>query len=482
MSSFFSGPQAVVLVLAIALALFWKGSIAALLPLLIMLPVLTLLPRPPRPRQHTDTSDWFMADDELLAQIDLRRHHSKYVVCCAITLEGPNSDSLRAVYLHHVRQAMRPGDLATIGKDNKIHLVFAPAKAPDRSGLGALATRMQRRLEEPVIANGHMHHMSAAVGIASAVQIGAEATAEKILALARLAGDQAVAQARSAIVIANPDGQHRPPTPSQLLQADAALRAIELGRITPWFQPMLDCDTGRVSGAEVLARWTDPAAGLVAPASFLPALNSQGLLPRLTDAMAQQAAQALADWDHHGIDVPSLNLNPCDDDFLDPGLAKRLLAATRQFRLAPDRLRVDLHMRQLTHLPRPALRDTLSALTNAGIPVDLEGVDATNAKTADIAGLGLSRLKLDRTIVARAERSESQRRSVATVLALAQRHGLQTVACGIESHGEHEIIAQLGCNHAMGYCIARPMPAKALPEWHADHTARLETLLQVAHP
>lgn len=479
LTSVCTGTQGSILLTAGLISAIWFGGATTLWGLLVLLPVLAFWPNQPKVALQTQSPENFLGDEQLLAQIDLRSLQSASVVVCVVTLDGPMTTILRDVYLDHARRAMRPGDLAAFGKDQRLILVFGPARLPDRTSLIDLAARMQRHLEEPVIAAGRMHHMSAAIGLAASSQLGPEMSAEKLLALARQTADQAAAHGRSALVIARPEGQSRPPTPAQIQRADAALKALELGRIAPWFQPSLDSDTGRVSGAEVLARWADPNAGLVAPASFLPALHAQALLPRLTDAMAQRAAQALAGWDKQAIEVPSLSLNPCDDDLCDPNLARRLLAATAAHGLSPDRLRIDLQMRHLGALPPEMLLQTLQTLHEAGIAVDLEGFGSPGAVSrTKLSKLPLSRLKLDRSIVARVDRSEDQRKLVNSALDVAQALGLETMACGIEGHGEHTVVAQLGCTHVMGYGVARPMAAKDLPHWVSEHNTRLEALLQ----
>lgn len=480
LASVFTGTQGLILLAAGVFGAVWFGGTAALLLFLILSPVLALWPNQPKAIPQTQSPDSFLGDEQLLAQIDLRGFQSASVIVCAVTLDGPMTVALRDVYLDHARRAMRPGDLAAFGKDQRLVLIFGPARVPDRSGLIDLAARMQRHLEEPVITACRMYHMSAAVGLAASGHLGPDVSAEKLLTLARQTAEQAAAHGRSAVVIARPEGQGRPPTPAQIQRADAALKAIELGRIAPWFQPSLDSDTGRVSGAEILARWADPNAGLVAPASFLPALHAQGLLPRLTDAMVQRAAQALAGWDRTAIEVPSLSLNPCDDDLRDPNLARRLLAVFSAHGLSPDRLRIDLQMRHLSILPSETLLQTLHSLHEAGIAIDLEGFGTPGASShAQLSKLPLSRLKLDRTIIARVDRSEDQRKLVNSALGLAQSLGLETLACGVESHGEHTVLAQLGCSHVMGYGVARPMAAKDLPQWVTDHNSRLDGVLQI---
>ncbi|HEX9859444.1 MAG TPA: EAL domain-containing protein, partial [Paracoccaceae bacterium] len=64
---------------------------------------------------------------------------------------------------------------------------------------------------------------------------------------------------------------------------------------------------------------------------------------------------------------------------------------------------------------------------------------------------------------------------------LAERLGLETLAEGVETAGEHAMLAQLGCGHVQGFGIARPMPYEATTDWIAQHRARLTTAPRIGH-
>ena len=79
----------------------------------------------------------------------------------------------------------------------------------------------------------------------------------------------------------------------------------------------------------------------------------------------------------------------------------------------------------------------------------------------------------------RSDRDEEQRRLLAAILGMADRLGLETLAEGVETPGEHALMAQLGCDHVQGFGIARPMPFEKTLDWIAQHRAKLSDMPRI---
>lgn len=83
----------------------------------------------------------------------------------------------------------------------------------------------------------------------------------------------------------------------------------------------------------------------------------------------------------------------------------------------------------------------------------------------------MRRLKIDRSFVTRIDEDREQQKIVIAVLAMAEQLGLATLAEGVETPGEHAMLAQLGCGDVQGFGIARPMPFEETIDWIARHRA-----------
>ena len=81
----------------------------------------------------------------------------------------------------------------------------------------------------------------------------------------------------------------------------------------------------------------------------------------------------------------------------------------------------------------------------------------------------------------RVDEDREQQKMVAAILSLAERLGLETLAEGVETAGEHAMLAQLGCDHVQGFGIARPMAFEQTLDWISQHRARLPNLQRIGH-
>ena len=111
--------------------------------------------------------------------------------------------------------------------------------------------------------------------------------------------------------------------------------------------------------------------------------------------------------------------------------------------------------------------------------MDIDDFGTGNASITAIRRFALNRLKIDRSFVREVDQNRDQQKLVTAILSLAERLGLETLAEGVETPGEHALLAQLGCGHVQGFVIARPMPADELASWLVSHRERLTQALRI---
>ncbi len=115
----------------------------------------------------------------------------------------------------------------------------------------------------------------------------------------------------------------------------------------------------------------------------------------------------------------------------------------------------------------------IAALAGLGCSVDLDDFGTGHASISSIRRFDVNRIKIDRSFVTRVDTDRDQQNMVAAILTMAERLNLDTLAEGVETHGEHAMLAQLGCGHVQGYSIGRPMPLKQTFDWIEDHQLKL---------
>ena len=367
-----------------------------------------------------------------------------------------------------LRKALREGDLLARDGTDGFVVALEPVQRLDLEALVQLSTRLQKSLDDPIRIGGQGVHVTLGVGFCLPRR-PAERQGEACLAAARAALADAQIAGPGSIRSYAP---HRavPAAPADDL-AEELPAALDAGRIRAWFQPLLSTETGRVSGMEALARWEHPARGVIAPAAFLPAVEGLGLQRQLTAAMLDGALEAVSAWDAAGCDVPCVSVNFSGADLADPMLADRVAWALDRLDLAATRLTVEVLETVIAETGEDAVTRTISRLGDLGCTIALDDFGTGQAAIGAIRRFGVHRIKIDRSFVRRIDTDPDQHMMLTAILDLAGRLRVETVAEGVETVGEHALLAQLGCDHVQGYAVARPMPAADTFGWLRRHKA-----------
>lgn len=368
-----------------------------------------------------------------------------------------------------IAAALRGDDRVFPLGDARCAVALAPGRQLDTAAAMQIARRLQRAVAQPMPLGDSTLHVSASVGIALSAQVS-PCTGRDLHCAADLALRDARRGGSATIRTYTPD-LHLPTPATGQMQAEA-VEALEDGQIVPWFQPQLCTDTGRITGVEALARWIHPRRGVISPPDFLPLLERAGRMERLSEVMLCHALGALKSWDRAGLDIPRVGVNFSPQELRNPRLAERIEWEIDRFDLTPDRLMVEILETVVSTAPDDTVSRNINALAAMGCLIDLDDFGTGQASIAAIRRFDVRRLKIDRSFVMKADQHAEQQRMLSAILELANRLGLDTLAEGVETAGEHSMLAQLGCGHVQGYAIARPMPLGQMPGWVAAHDAR----------
>lgn len=484
-------PQILAFGPALTLAGYWFGGEGALLLCAIFLPAgLALLglpggnAQPPADRATDPATGLPLAGavetalEEALAEMP---RTGRRTACLALAIDDHAThrarlgaeawDRLLHECAFRLQQALRSGDTLARDGEGGFCVALAPVPRLDLEALIQLSARLQEALSGGFAIGGQRLHVTASVGFAL-LREAAEASAQSARAAAHAALRAAQINGPGSIRAHAPSispAAHAPRTDHGHAEIE---RAFEKGEIVAWFQPQISTDTGRVSGMEALARWVHPERGVIAPAAFLPLVEAAGLQARLTDRMLSAAAEALRSWDEAGAMVPRVAVNFSQGDLADPMLAERVRWAFDRAGAGPDRLVVEILETVLSEGADDAVSRTIARLSELGCSVDLDDFGTGHAGIAQIRRFRVNRIKIDRSLVTRVDVDGDQRNLVAAILELAERLGIETLAEGVETLGEHAILAQLGCGHVQGYGIARPMPLHETLSWLAERARK----------
>jgi diguanylate cyclase (GGDEF)-like protein len=377
-------------------------------------------------------------------------------------------DEIMTRTAERLSQALRGGDVLARSGSGEFTAIVASSRQSDLEACIQIAARLLAAVGEPMSVGGARLHLTASCGFVLQRQLS-RPNAEEVLCAAEVAMMGARRQGRGSIRAFSPTERRPRVTPGKLVEEAPA--ALENGEIQAWFQPQVSTDTGAVVGFEALARWQHPVLGMIAPAEFLPAIIEADRAGQLSQAILGQSLSALKGWHRAGIAIPRVAVNLGQEELRDPSLVDRVKWELDRQDLTPDRLCVEILEAVLQPGGDDIVTRNLTALTDLGIAFDLDDFGTGTASIAAIRRFSVDRIKIDRSFVSRVDTDPAQQEMAAAILSMAERLKLDTIAEGVESAGEHAMLAQLGCAAVQGFGIAPPMPFDETIGWLQRHNA-----------
>ncbi len=241
-------------------------------------------------------------------------------------------------------------------------------------------------------------------------------------------------------------------------------QALDKEEFILFYQPKINMRTGAIVGAEALIRWQHPEQGIKAPESFLPTLENQKLSLDLGNWVIDRALAQINEWRKIGINIPiSINISACQ--LHQPDFVTSLQQKLNHYPL------INHSSIELEILETSALEDiyyvskVIEQCKNIGIPFALDDFGTGYSSLTYLKTLPAKQLKIDHSFIKNMLKNPDDLAILESIVGLANAFHRNTLAEGIESIQQGKILLQLGCEIAQGYLIAKPMPAKQLPEW-----------------
>lgn len=373
---------------------------------------------------------------------------------------------------------LRPGDTVARLEGGGFAVALAPVRRLDLETMVQLAARLQAALATPFSIDQARLYVTVSVGFCLGVR-SPEPTGRALLDAAQVAADEALRNGPGAIRAYAPDMARN--RADRDAMREVLEGALDHGQIVPWFQPQVSTDTGAITGFEALARWNHPDRGLVAPGEFMTAIEEAGLAERLGEVILYHALSALSAWDKAGLRVPTVAVNFSAAELRNPRLAERLKWEIDRFGLSPERLSVEILETVVADTDNDVVVSNIAQLARLGCGIDLDDFGTGHASISNIRRFAVRRIKIDRSFVTKVDEDRDQQKMVSAVLSLAERLGLDTLAEGVETTGEHAMLSQLGCGHVQGYVIGRPMPFADTAAWIVAHRAKVSVAPRITH-
>ncbi|MRV72800.1 EAL domain-containing protein [Duganella sp. FT92W] len=361
-------------------------------------------------------------------------------------------DRLLVEVAARLRTCVRTSDVvARLGGDEFV--VILPDHG-DTASLRRIAQTILDVVRRPLQLDGHTAYVSGSIGIAS---YPADAgSVEQLTTYADRAMYAAKEEGRNAYRFFTPPMHQQ--AKSRLLLANDLRQALADGQLQIWLQPIVDLSTGRVCKAEALLRWQHPVHGMVPPGQFIPIAEETGIIVELGNWIFRQAAAAARQWLEQGDGAPcqvSVNVSP--RQFVSDTLVDTCLAALRELDVPPHSMVIEI-TEGLLLTDRADIVDKLARLRSAGMQLALDDFGTGYSAMAYLKKFNIDYLKVDRSFVRDLDADPSDKAIAEAIIVMAHKLGLKTIAEGVETVAQRDLLALVGCDMVQGYLYARPMP------------------------
>ena len=230
--------------------------------------------------------------------------------------------------------------------------------------------------------------------------------------------------------------------------------ALKRGEFHLMFQPIFDLTGQRILSCETLLRWTNRRYGAISPAEFIPIAEENGLIVVIGDWVIREACRTASDWPK---DVTvAVNLSPIQ--LRSANMPTVIMSALAASGLAADRLELEVTESVLLEDIDASLA-ALDAIHRLDVRTTLDDFGTGYSSLSYLTKFPFQTLKIDRSFITDLEQSPASVAIVQTVIELAAKLGMQTVAEGVETQAQLEQLRRTRCDAVQGFLLAHPMPA-----------------------
>ncbi len=344
--------------------------------------------------------------------------------------------------------------LSRFAGDEFVYLAEGLASSADAE---ALARRLLSVLDTPFVLDQSTIQRSATVGTV-VWDIRSDKGYDELIQAADTAMYEAKRQGKARNVLYTPDMSERASNSFKLAQ-ELGL-AVTNNELAMHYQPLVELSSGRIVGFESLMRWHHPTLGTVSPEIFIPLAEQNNLILKLDSFAMNRASTVAASWEAGTPDraPPYVTINLSARHFHDPTLLPLLEQTLATTNLVPERLVLEITESVALQDIDSAIR-VINHIKHLGMTLALDDFGTGYSSLSYLAKLEPNVIKIDRSFVSPASKSNYAQRSVEAIVSLCRVLGITVLAEGIETSVQLKELLHLGCDLGQGFLFSHAIPA-----------------------
>ncbi|MCW5828227.1 MAG: EAL domain-containing protein [Deltaproteobacteria bacterium] len=226
--------------------------------------------------------------------------------------------------------------------------------------------------------------------------------------------------------------------------------AVERGELVLHYQPVVNIETGRISGLEALARWTNPDLGPVSPSDFIPVAEQNGTILSICEWSMETACRQIVEWKQAGLRPPPVAINLTARQFHERDLLRWITDLLESYKLGGSHLAFELTegsvMRQVSYAMA-----VLRAIKALGSPVYIDDFGTGYSSFSYLTRLSIDALKIDASFIRNLHRNADDQTVVRSMILMAHNLGLKVVAEGVETPEQADWLRNEKCDRIQGF-------------------------------
>ncbi|WP_407167348.1 putative bifunctional diguanylate cyclase/phosphodiesterase [Bradyrhizobium sp. ORS 111] len=363
------------------------------------------------------------------------------------TLGHGVGDKLLRGVAKRLRSTLREEDALARLNSDEFTIVQSGVVRPEDAVL--LAKRILDAIGEPYLLDGHSVVIGASIGIAMSPGDGEDS--EKLLKSADMALSRAKREFRGTFSFFEAEMDARAQSRRKI---EIDLRdAIQNEGLRPYYQPLVDLASGRITGFEALVRWPHPERGMISPGEFIPVAEETGLINPLGGLMLHRACMDAAQWPD---DVRvAVNLSPLQ--FRTGNLLSLVTDALKRSGLPARRLELEITETLLLEKSSQVLA-TLHALRALGVRMSMDDFGTGYSSLSYLRSFPFDKIKIDQSFVRDLGANRDAQAIVRSIVSLGIGLGVTITAEGVETEAELSCLRAEGCHEGQGFLFSRARP------------------------
>jgi diguanylate cyclase (GGDEF)-like protein/PAS domain S-box-containing protein len=430
-----------------------------------------------------------MLNEHLERTISAAQRHSQTVAVLFIDLDGFKSindmhshaagDYVLKAVASRLKETVRREDFVSrLGGDEFVAVLVNTSA----EGATRMAKRVLAEISNPIISGEMTYQLKASIGISLYPNDGE--SGNTLLQHADLAMYRAKDADGNRCAFFSRDMEE---TVQRRLQLGAGLRsALENREFKLFWQPKVDATTRRITGIEALLRWFHPSEGLIAPNIFIPVAEETGLIVPIGRWVMLESCRQVKAWQDQSIRIHA-SINVSARQFREESFIDDVKTCIEVSGCDPSLLEIEITEGMVMHDPEHVIQ-LLHELKKLGIQISLDDFGTGHSSLAWLRKFPIDTIKIDRSFVSFLTTNQDDQAICKAVLALANSLDLKTVAEGVETAEQANLLQTLGCDKLQGFHFYKPMPQEKImsclldqvrgvvivPENHIIHTANIE--------